>query len=91
MPRGRSGAPWRDTGARKLSPSRAAPASPYLEPEIETAPRFPRRSAVECMRAGWARAVVDRKFPLSEAQHAVQYLTDRKNREKILLIPDGAA
>ncbi|MFQ5519766.1 MAG: hypothetical protein ACE5FK_00070 [Candidatus Methylomirabilia bacterium] len=91
MPRGRSGAPRRDTGVRKLSPSRTEPASPYLEPEIETAPRFPRRSAVECMRAGWLRAVVDRMFSLSEAQHAVQYLSDWKNREKILLIPGGAA
>ncbi len=45
------------------------------------------RTIVEFMVAGRLRPIVDRSFPLSDAGHAVQYLLDRKNRGKVLLIP----
>ncbi len=45
------------------------------------------RTIIELMRAGRLQAVVDRAFPLSAAPEAVQYLIDRKNRGKLLLIP----
>ncbi|MBI4562012.1 MAG: zinc-binding dehydrogenase [Candidatus Rokubacteria bacterium] len=47
------------------------------------------RRLLELMLAGRLRAVVDRAFPLSEARHAVQHLIDRKNRGKVLLIPES--
>ncbi len=37
--------------------------------------------------AGRLRPVVDRVFPLKEARAAVQYVLDRKNRGKVLLVP----
>ncbi|MBI4608721.1 MAG: zinc-binding dehydrogenase [Candidatus Rokubacteria bacterium] len=46
------------------------------------------RTIVEFMLAGRLRPVVDRVFPLSEARHAAQYLIERKNRGKLLLIPE---
>ncbi len=45
------------------------------------------RTIMELLRAGRLRPVVDRAFPLSAARNAVQYLIDRKNRGKLLLIP----
>lgn len=37
--------------------------------------------------AGRLRPVIDRTFPLAEARVAVQYVLDRKNKGKVLLIP----
>lgn len=39
------------------------------------------------MGRGRLKAVVDRVFPLPEARAAAQYLQDRKNRGKLLLLP----
>ncbi|MBI2880813.1 MAG: zinc-binding dehydrogenase [Candidatus Tectomicrobia bacterium] len=45
------------------------------------------RTILEFLEAGRLRAVVDRTFPLSQAREAVQYLLDRKNKGKVILIP----
>jgi NADPH:quinone reductase-like Zn-dependent oxidoreductase len=45
------------------------------------------RTIVDYMAEGRLRAIVDRTFPLREARAAVQYLSDRKNRGKLLLLP----
>lgn len=42
------------------------------------------------MVEGRLKAVIDRTFPLREARAAVQHLLDRKNKGKVILIPDGA-
>jgi NADPH:quinone reductase-like Zn-dependent oxidoreductase len=47
------------------------------------------RTILEYIQAGRLRPVVDRAFPLSEAREAVQYLLDRRNRGKLLLIPEA--
>jgi NADPH:quinone reductase-like Zn-dependent oxidoreductase len=49
------------------------------------------RAIVSHMVEGRLKAVVDRAFPLRDAPAAIRYLLDRKNRGKVLLIPDGAA
>jgi NADPH:quinone reductase-like Zn-dependent oxidoreductase len=46
------------------------------------------RTILDFMLAGRLRPVVDRTFPLRDARAAVQYLSDRKNRGKVLLIPE---
>lgn len=46
------------------------------------------RTIVEYMVAGRLRPVVDCAFPLREASEAVQYLADRRNCGKVLLIPE---
>lgn len=42
------------------------------------------------MVEGRLKAVIDRTFSLREARAGVQYLLDRKNRGKVILIPEGA-
>jgi NADPH:quinone reductase-like Zn-dependent oxidoreductase len=37
--------------------------------------------------AGWVRPHVDRTFPLEKAGEAHQYIEDRKNTGKVILIP----
>ncbi len=39
---------------------------------------------------GRLKPAIDRTFPLQEARAAVQYVLDRKNKGKALLIPDTA-
>lgn len=46
------------------------------------------RTILDFMLAGRLRPVVDRTFPLRAARAAVQYLSDRKNRGKLLLISE---
>ena len=46
------------------------------------------RTIVQFMLAGRLRPVVDRTFPLRDGREAVQYLIDRKNLGKLLLIPE---
>jgi NADPH:quinone reductase-like Zn-dependent oxidoreductase len=45
------------------------------------------RQVLDHVVAGRLRPVVDRVFPLKEARTAVQYVLDRKNRGKVLLVP----
>lgn len=45
------------------------------------------RQVLDHVVAGRLRPVVDRVFPLKEARAAVQYVLDRKNRGKVLLVP----
>ena len=45
------------------------------------------RQVVDHVVAGRLRPVVDRTFALSETRAAVQYVLDRRNRGKVLLIP----
>ncbi len=45
------------------------------------------QTVLDCVTAGRLRAVVDRVFPLSDARAAVQYVLDRKNKGKVLLVP----
>ncbi|MBI4591197.1 MAG: zinc-binding dehydrogenase [Candidatus Rokubacteria bacterium] len=47
------------------------------------------RTLLELILAGRLRPVVDRTFPLGEARAALQYVLDRKNKGKVLLIPEG--
>jgi NADPH:quinone reductase-like Zn-dependent oxidoreductase len=37
--------------------------------------------------AGRLKPVVDRVFPLADARAAVQYMLDRKNKGKVVLVP----
>jgi len=39
---------------------------------------------------GRLKPAIDHTFPLKDARAAVQYLLDRKNKGKVLLIPDAA-
>jgi NADPH:quinone reductase-like Zn-dependent oxidoreductase len=51
------------------------------------------QSIMEFMLAGRLRPIIDRTFSLRDTREAVQYLLERRNRGKILLIPaasDGA-
>ncbi len=48
------------------------------------------RTIVDQMAQGRLKAIVDRVFPLTEARAAVQYLLDRKNQGKLVLVPAGA-
>ncbi len=45
------------------------------------------KTILEYLEAGKLKAVVDTTFPLPEARDAVQYLLDRKNKGKIILVP----
>jgi NADPH:quinone reductase-like Zn-dependent oxidoreductase len=45
------------------------------------------RQVLDQVVAGRLRPVVDRAFPLREARAALQYVLDRKNKGKVLLIP----
>jgi len=36
---------------------------------------------------GRLKPVIDRAFPLNDARHAVQHVLDRKNKGKVLLVP----
>ena len=45
------------------------------------------KTILEFLEAGALKAVVDKTFPLSEARHATQYLLDRKNKGKVILVP----
>ena len=45
------------------------------------------RTLLEFVTAGRLRPVIDRAFPLKDARAAVQYVLDRKNKGKVLLIP----
>jgi NADPH:quinone reductase-like Zn-dependent oxidoreductase len=45
------------------------------------------QTILEHVAAGRLAPVVDRVFPLADARAAVQYLLDRKNRGKVLLVP----
>lgn len=45
------------------------------------------RTLLDHVVEGRLRPVIDRTFPLREARAAVQYVADRKNRGKVLLVP----
>ena len=45
------------------------------------------RTMLEHLADGRLRPVIDRTFPLSDARAAVQYVLDRRNQGKILVIP----
>jgi NADPH:quinone reductase-like Zn-dependent oxidoreductase len=45
------------------------------------------RAILDQVLAGRLRPVVDRAFPLSQARAAVQYVLDRKNKGKVILVP----
>ena len=45
------------------------------------------RAVLDHVVAGRLRPVVDRAFPLRDAPAAVQYLLDRKNKGKVLVVP----
>ena len=45
------------------------------------------KTILEFLEAGALKAVVDKTFPLSEARDATQYLLDRKNKGKVILVP----
>ena len=45
------------------------------------------RTVLEHLVDGRLKPVIDRVFPLKEARAAVQYVMDRKNRGKVLLVP----
>jgi NADPH:quinone reductase-like Zn-dependent oxidoreductase len=45
------------------------------------------RTVLDYLVTGQLRPVVDRTFPLSNARAAVQYVLDRKNKGKVLLVP----
>jgi len=45
------------------------------------------RTILDYVTAGRLEPVIDRAFPLKDARAAVQYVLDRKNKGKVLLIP----
>lgn len=45
------------------------------------------RTILDYVAQGRLRPVIDRSFPLSNARAAVQYVLDRKNKGKVLLVP----
>ena len=45
------------------------------------------RTMLEHLVAGRLRPVIDRAFPLADARAAVQYVLDRRNKGKVLLVP----
>lgn len=45
-------------------------------------------SIIEGVKQGWVRPVVDKTFKFSQAGEAHQYIEDRKNKGKVILIPD---
>ncbi|MGH7907819.1 MAG: zinc-binding dehydrogenase [Candidatus Binataceae bacterium] len=47
------------------------------------------RTVLDFAAAGRLRPVVDRVFPLAETREAVRYLAERRNRGKVVLVPEG--
>ena len=45
------------------------------------------RTILEYLESGQLKAVVDTRIPLSDARDAVQYLLERKNKGKVILVP----
>ncbi len=45
------------------------------------------RTILEYLESGQLKAVVDTRIPLSDARDAVQYLIERKNKGKVILVP----
>jgi NADPH:quinone reductase-like Zn-dependent oxidoreductase len=45
------------------------------------------RQVLDHVVTGRLRPVIDRTLPLAEARTAVQYVLDRKNKGKVVLIP----
>ena len=45
------------------------------------------RTILEFLESGQLKAVVDTRIPLSDARDAVQYLLERKNKGKVILVP----
>ena len=45
------------------------------------------RTLLEHVVDGRLKPVIDRAFPLADARHAVQHVLDRKNKGKVLLVP----
>ena len=45
------------------------------------------KTILEFLEAGALKPVVDKTFPLSDAAEATQYLLDRKNKGKVILVP----
>jgi NADPH:quinone reductase-like Zn-dependent oxidoreductase len=48
------------------------------------------RTILEHLEQGRLLPTIDRTFALSDARDAVQYVLDRKNKGKVLLVPSGA-
>jgi NADPH:quinone reductase-like Zn-dependent oxidoreductase len=48
------------------------------------------RTLLDHVAAGHLKALVDRAFPLKDARAAFRYVLDRRNKGKVLLLPDGA-
>ena len=48
------------------------------------------RALLDHLAQGRLRPMIDRAFPLKDARAAFQYVLDRKNKGKVLLLPDGA-
>jgi NADPH:quinone reductase-like Zn-dependent oxidoreductase len=57
-----------------------------LGTNLGSLPEF--RTMLEHLADGRLRPVVDRTFPLAEARAAVQYVLDRRNKGKVLVLPD---
>jgi NADPH:quinone reductase-like Zn-dependent oxidoreductase len=47
------------------------------------------RTILDHLERGRLRPIIDRTFALSDARDAVQYVLDRKNKGKVLLVPAG--
>ena len=45
------------------------------------------RTILEFLESGQLKAIVDTRIPLSDAREAVQYLLERKNKGKVILVP----
>lgn len=45
------------------------------------------RTILEFLESGHLKAIVDTRIPLSDARDAVQYLLERKNKGKVILVP----
>lgn len=45
------------------------------------------RTILEFLESGQLKTIVDTRFPLSDARDAVQYLLERKNKGKVILVP----
>jgi NADPH:quinone reductase-like Zn-dependent oxidoreductase len=56
-----------------------------LGTNLGSLPEF--RTMLEHLADGRLRPVIDRAFPLSDARAAVQYVLDRRNQGKVLVIP----
>jgi NADPH:quinone reductase-like Zn-dependent oxidoreductase len=56
-----------------------------LGTNLGSLPEF--RTMLEHLADGRLRPVVDRAFPLTEARAAVQYVLDRRNKGKVLVLP----